>query len=649
MYINIMAKKNIYITWHYTTHGIAYLKHILSAFCYHCQQELSEKINLDDLDQYRFNKIFDNPPNNGFMFDEIIYLTAPQRTFDKISNRSDSKDKILEDKVILESGLKDIYEQIIRDDSICYNLEQEIKFVNENFPNEFEIFKKNIWRNIHRYPIDVQIKWLRDLSNFKIYKNRFKEEKLNIDDLRDEKTIAENLNRRIKEITANRDADTQYIINVSLGSNETQVVWHVLMEAGVLPENTRFIKAYDDKSKESEKGRSKLFSIKEISTRIISDIADIFKIYPNAISPSQDLENKKMSAFLKSGFAILLIGERGTGKSTIVENMAEHFKESGIIKGKLVSVNCASFTDNNIAESELFGYVKGAFTGANKNKDGLIKKAENGILFFDEVHHLSKSMQAKLMRALGTKNGNLPHIRKVGAEEEIEVKKVKLIFATNRSITELRECLVLDFYDRIVQHIINIPPIREDKRPEARKEYWESTWKHLFGSMEPMPKIPDEKTDKKFMDWLQELPLYGNRRDLEKIAMYYNIYNHFDKENQKHEISALEYTKRIFELCKSPPPEQTANEIEMRLNLFNTAFEYAKRELKKWESSQPEQAGNTVDIKHNLFKIAAEVHEDIGFYLQEWAIERYGSRKEAANKLGVDEKTLYNWKNRTIS
>jgi transcriptional regulator with AAA-type ATPase domain len=642
-----MAKKNVYITWHYTTHGIAYLKHILSAF--YRQKELSPEINVDDLDQYQLNEVFDNQKSEGFMFDEIIYLTAPQRTFDKISNRFDGKDKILEDKVILESGLKEIYEQIIRDDSICYNLEKEIKFVNENLSDKSEVFERNIWRNIHRYPIDVQIKWLRDLSNFKKYKNRFKEEKLNIDDLRNEKTIAENLNRRIKEITVNRDPDTRYIINVSLGSNETQVVWHVLMEAGVLPKNTRFIKTYDDKSKESEKGRFKLFSIKEISTRIISDIADIFKIYPNAISPSQNLENKKMSAFLKSGFAILLIGERGTGKSTIVENIAEQFKESGIIKGKLVPVNCASFTDNNLAESELFGHVKGAFTGANKDKDGLIKEAENGILFFDEVHNLSKAIQTKLMTALSTKKGNLPHVRKVGGKTEFEVKKVKLIFATNRSINELGECLLPDFYDRIVQHIIKIPPIRDDTRPEAKKEYWESTWKHLFGSIGPMPEIPNEKTDKKFMDWLQELPLYGNRRDLEKIAMYYNIYNQFDKENQKQEISAFEYTKRIFELYKSPPPEQTANEIEMRLNLFNTAFEYAKCELKKWESSQPEQAGNTVDIKHNLFKIAAEVHEDIGFYLQEWAIGKYGSRKEAANKLGVDEKTLYNWRNRTIS
>jgi len=642
MYIDNMSGKNIYITWHYTTHGIAYLKHILSAF--YSKKELEKNISFDEFDQDRYNKVFDNPKKDGFIFDEIIYLTAPQAAFDKINSRLDGKNKILEDQVIINSGLKEVYEKIVNNDSICYNLEKEIEFVKKDYSDKLKAFEDTIWRNIHRYSIDEQIQWLKERSNFKNYKSIFKEEKMeDIEDLRDEKTIAENLNKRIKEITANQDDDTQYIINVSLGSSETQVAWHILMEASVLPKNTRFIKAYDDKSKVSEKGRFKLFSIKEISTKIISDIADSFIFYPKPISPTQYLLNKKMSVFLKSGFSILLIGERGIGKSAIVERLAEEFKESKLIQGKLVPVDCASFTDNLIAESELFGYAKGAFTGAFEDKDGLIKEAENGILFFDEVHNLSPVIQAKLMRALSTKNGNLPHVRKVGGKE-FEVKNVKLIFATNISIDDLKTRLSPDFYDRIVQHVIKIPSIKEDERLEAKKEYWEDTWMHLFGGIRPRPEIPNEKTDKDLMDWLQREDLDGNRRDLEKIAIYYNAYNKFDEMIQKQENvkSAFDYARREFELYKYSSPNQI---VKMRSRLSKIALKYVKNELKKLESLPPEQ---TKDIVQNVFKIADEFRKILAYHFQKLALKKYRTRKETAKKLGVGEKTLNNWKNGTI-
>jgi sigma54-dependent transcription regulator len=84
------------------------------------------------------------------------------------------------------------------------------------------------------------------------------EVELEVDDLRNEKQIADKVNNWAKRYFAKQDKDTQYIINVSLGSSETQVVRHILAESGLLPANTRFIKTYDDKS--SEPKRFKLFS-----------------------------------------------------------------------------------------------------------------------------------------------------------------------------------------------------------------------------------------------------------------------------------------------------------------------------------------------------------------------------------------------------
>jgi hypothetical protein len=96
--------KNLYITWHYTTHGVAYLKHILSQF--YVLEKLPSKIDLNRLEQEELNATFDNILQSGFLFDEIIYLTAPQSTFDKLSSRRVSyKKTILDDELVISQGL----------------------------------------------------------------------------------------------------------------------------------------------------------------------------------------------------------------------------------------------------------------------------------------------------------------------------------------------------------------------------------------------------------------------------------------------------------------------------------------------------------------------------------------------------------------
>ena len=600
--------KTVFITWHYPTVGVSFLKNVLAYF--YRQEKLPDPIEVTGLNQEELNEVFNNPQENGFKFDAIYYLTTSQNVIDELTRgRAKNRKNILYDELIQNAELSKIFFEILDNQHIMQDYKQMIKYVRDHYDVEhFIAFKDLLWRDIHNLSVEQQIDWLLNESNFtRVYpKEKFKEVRLDIKSLRNEKEIAEKITEWYKECKELKDKSIQPIINVALCSSETQVVWHILTETQLLPENTRLIKTYDERSSGSQK-RFKNLGIKEIERKIISSITEQIKIYPVTQSESRKLVDKKLEAFIKSGFSILLIGERGIGKSQMVKSVKERLKQN-ITIGNLVEANCASFDDDSKAESELFGYVKGAFTGADKDKVGLFKEAENGILFLDEIHHLSKMVQAKLMKAIQTDKNNTMHIRPLGSTKEVPIKNCRLIFATNKTIEELQQILLPDFYDRIVQHVIEIPPLRKTK--EDIEKDWESVWKQLkFGN-----NVPKEKP---LLDWLKTLPLYGNYRDLQKIAMYYHVYQEFDDD-----------TKKMI-------PEKNA-------------FEYAKSQFEKYHSPY------TIKDKCFNFSVKKTTEQMITEYkyeLQAWAIETFGGRKKAVEhfkKLGEDisEKTLNNWKNK---
>ena len=596
--------KNIYITWHYTTHGVAYLKHVLSHF--YSEGRIAQPIDVKNLDQIQLNSIFDDlKDEEGFVFDKIFYLKTNQDAFDKISSRRFSyKKSMLDDEEVVKLGLREIFNEIIDDDELCYNIDKEYAYVKNNYPKKLASYKKVVWRNIQHYGIEEQKKWLTRDSNFKnAYENTFEMIDLDVNDLRDEEEIVNKVKKWFDSIIT-KYKDAHFIINVSLGSNETLVAWHVLSQAKQLPKNTRFIKTYDDKSSIKDK-RFKPFAIKEIPVNLTSTIENSLQVYPKAISSKRKLVEKKMKTFIASGFSILLLGERGIGKSHIASNDNEELKK----KGKLVEANCASFDDDSKAEAELFGYKKGSFTGASTDKKGLIEEANDGVLFLDEVHHLSKFVQAKLMKALQTDVKNRMSIRKLGAVNETKVK-CRIIFATNKTIAELKSLLLPDFYDRIVQHVVEIPSLRETVKD--RMDDWQRVWENL--KFPKSPKVPD---DLELNKWLKTLDLYGNYRDLQKIAMYYNIYdNGFDNE--------------------------TLEMIPQK-----SAFQYAKVEFNKYHGYS--SSDENCKFNFNTDQTTKELIGDYKNELQKWAIHKYGTRKEAVKhfkKLGdtVTEATFTNWK-----
>lgn len=153
---------------------------------------------------------------------------------------------------------------------------------------------------------------------------------------------------------------------------------------------------------------------------------------------------------------VLITGESGTGKELIARSIHAH---SPRCKQAFVPVNCSAFPEN-LFEAELFGYEKGAFTGASRRKPGLLEFADGGTFFLDEVCELSPLLQAKLLRVLQDQQ-----LRHIGGTELIQVD-VRLISATNRDLEQARKQGLLrdDFYYRINVVNIHIPPLRE--RPE---------------------------------------------------------------------------------------------------------------------------------------------------------------------------------------
>jgi DNA-binding NtrC family response regulator len=152
---------------------------------------------------------------------------------------------------------------------------------------------------------------------------------------------------------------------------------------------------------------------------------------------------------------VLLCGERGTGKELIARSIHYNSQRNN---RTFVPVDCASLVETLI-ESELFGHVRGAFTGASSAKKGLIEEADGGTLFLDEVGNLSLSVQSKLLRFLQEHE-----IKRVGGTESIKVD-VRIIAAANQPLEPLvkggkfRE----DLFDRLNVVTITLPPLRERK------------------------------------------------------------------------------------------------------------------------------------------------------------------------------------------
>ena len=200
---------------------------------------------------------------------------------------------------------------------------------------------------------------------------------------------------------------------------------------------------------------------------------------------------------------ILLTGESGTGKELVAR--AIHYE--GIRKDKpFVPINCGAIPEN-LLESELFGYQKGAFTGAAANKSGLFEVANEGTIFLDEITELPIQLQVKLLRVIQERN-----FRRVGGIEDISVD-VRIIAASNKDIErEVKEGRFReDLFYRLNVIPIHMPPLRE------RKEDIPLFAEHFLGKYKKELGKDIKAISSEVMDYLGKYAYPGNIRELENI------------------------------------------------------------------------------------------------------------------------------------
>jgi DNA-binding NtrC family response regulator len=182
---------------------------------------------------------------------------------------------------------------------------------------------------------------------------------------------------------------------------------------------------------------------------------DLLKVNVVAGSPRMKQLIEQAKKFARSDLFILIQGESGTGKELFARIIHGH---SARAKGEFVAINCAAIPEN-LLESELFGYEKGAFTGAYAQTKGKLEISSGGTLVLDEIGSMAANLQVKLLRALQEQE-----FYRLGGSTRIKVD-LRIISITNRDLKALVEAGTFrkDLYYRIVHRIIEIPPLRERK------------------------------------------------------------------------------------------------------------------------------------------------------------------------------------------
>ncbi len=171
------------------------------------------------------------------------------------------------------------------------------------------------------------------------------------------------------------------------------------------------------------------------------------------VAPNELDRERMLKLVAASDLSVVLFGETGVGKDVAAEQL---HAASPRAKGPLIKINCAALPEQ-LLESELFGHEKGAFTGADRQKPGLIEAANRGTLFLDEVTELTAATQAKLLQVLETRQ-----VRRVGAVASHPVD-VRLVSATSQELTALIRAKRFrdDLYYRLNGMTLKLPPLRE--------------------------------------------------------------------------------------------------------------------------------------------------------------------------------------------
>jgi transcriptional regulator with PAS, ATPase and Fis domain len=270
-------------------------------------------------------------------------------------------------------------------------------------------------------------------------------------------------------IKNNKKNKPEYFISTTSGTPQMATMWILLNKAGLVP--GKLLQVLDARFTNSKKTEvreldlslddfpqlkspdqiKRKLSIYKTRIETLEEILNVKNV--ELIGKSKEFQEtvKLAIQFSKYPIPVLLIGETGTGK----EEFAKLIHQKSNREGAFVVLNCAGL-NAQLLESEMFGYEKGAFTGADNAKEGLVESAKNGTLFLDEIGEIPLQIQAKLLRFL--QDGSY---RRLGANKE-KKSNVRVISATNKNLEEMvkNNEFRKDLLMRINAAQVNIPPLR---------------------------------------------------------------------------------------------------------------------------------------------------------------------------------------------
>lgn len=246
-------------------------------------------------------------------------------------------------------------------------------------------------------------------------------------------------------------------------------------------------------------------ALREENTRLRRELLRVFA-YDNILGKSPKIKAilEMVRTVAATSSTVLITGESGTGKELI----ARAIHESSLRRERpFISINCGALPET-LLESELFGYLRGAFTGAESNKKGIIETASGGTLFLDEIGETSLSMQIKLLRVLQERK-----VRPLGGTADVPVD-VRLIASTNRDLKKMVAAgeFRKDFYYRVSVIPIHLPPLRE------RREDIEVLARHFLQKFARQMSKPAHDFTRDTLSAMMKYAWPGNVRELENAV-----------------------------------------------------------------------------------------------------------------------------------
>jgi transcriptional regulator with PAS, ATPase and Fis domain len=318
-----------------------------------------------------------------------------------------------------------------------------------------------------------------------------------------------------------------------------------------------------------------------------------------------------------SDLPILIMGETGTGKQVLAH--AIHRLDPKRRNGPFIAVNCGAISPS-LAESELFGHRRGAFTGADRERQGLIRSAQGGVLFLDEIGELDDTLQTKLLRVLQESR-----VLGVGEDQEIAVD-VRVIAATNRELDKMvaDKKFRADLFHRLNVLSIHIPALRE--RPADVGPLI----KHFLKSCHSLNPAASLAVASGFVTALTKIELPGNVRQLENLVRQALV--------SKNDDSPLNLSDLPIEVWRQLSEQKDS--LSLRSDQVSAADE-----LDKLAPPTPLQVtpSDLVKLLHaNSWSLSRSLQHCEKLFLEAALHTAQGNQSQTARLLGITPRSVYN-------